>query len=293
MIKHWILAARPKTLLAALSPVAIGATLAVVDDRFHLAALLGSLLCAVSVQIGTNFCNDYCDFFQGADTDDRKGPTRAVQAGLISPRRMLMATILMFAITAVAACGLYLRAGWPFLLLGAVSISFGVLYTAGRYSLAYLGIADPFVLIFFGPVAVAGTYFAQALVLDASTIVAGFGPGLIATGLLVVNNLRDIDEDRVADKRTLAVRFGATFSRIQYVSCIVSSALVPIAFAWLRGQWMPAIAVLVLLPGLFVMAKVWRKDGVELRPYLGMTAGLLLLYTLLFCAGLGLSGGAS
>ncbi len=292
MINHWILAARPKTLLAALSPVAIGATLALVDQRFHLWALLGSLLCAVSVQIGTNFCNDYCDFFQGADTDDRKGPTRAVQAGLISPRSMLVATVLMFAITAAASYGLYLRAGWPFLLLGVVSIAFGVLYTAGRYSLAYLGIADPFVLFFFGPVAVAGTYYAQSLVLDTSTIVAGFGPGLIATGLLVVNNLRDIDEDRIADKRTLAVRFGARFSRIQYASCIVVSALVPLAFAWMRNQWMPAIAGVVLLPGLLVMAKVWRNDGVALRPYLGMTAGLLLLYTLLFCVGLGLSGGS-
>lgn len=288
MIKNWILAARPKTLLAALSPVSIAAMLAIHDGNFHLWSMLAALLCAVSVQIGTNFCNDYCDFFQGADTDDRKGPTRAVQAGLISPRSMLIATILMFAITAAASYGLSLRAGWPFLLLGTMSILLGVLYTAGRYSLAYLGIADPFVLIFFGPVAVAGTYYAQSLELDWSTVVAGLGPGLIATGLLVVNNLRDIDEDRVADKRTLAVRFGATFSRFQYTACIVISALVPIVFAAFRNEWTPSIASLVLLPGLFVIARVWRNDGIALRPYLGMTAGLLLLFTILFCLGLGL-----
>lgn len=289
MISNWILAARPKTLLAALSPVSIGAMLAIRDGDFHLLAMLGALLCAVSVQIGTNFCNDYCDFFQGADTEDRKGPTRAVQSGLISPKSMLVATVIMFAITAIAAFGLYLRAGWPFLVLGIFSILFGVLYTAGRYSLAYLGIADPFVLFFFGPVAVAGTDYAQSLNLDWSAVVAGLGPGLIATGLLVVNNLRDIDEDRDANKRTLAVRFGPRFSRIQYTACIVGAAIVPVIFALMEGLSLvsgPVLASLVVLPAWFVVGRVWNNDGIALRPCLGMTAGLLLLYTVLFCIGL-------
>ncbi len=262
--------------------------LAIHRGEFHLLAMLGALLCAVSVQIGTNFCNDYCDFFQGADTDDRKGPTRAVQAGLISPKAMLVATIVTFAITALASYGLSLRAGWPFLVLGAISILLGVLYTAGRFSLAYLGIADPFVLIFFGPVAVAGTYYVQSLRLDWASVVAGLGPGLIATGLLVVNNLRDIDEDRVVNKRTLAVRFGAAFSRYQYTACIVGSALVPVMFATLEKMWWPALAAFVIIPGAIVISKVWKNDGLKLRPCLGMTAGLLLLYTVLFCIGLGL-----
>lgn len=286
MLSHWILAARPKTLLAAFSPVAIGATLALSEGQFQLWPMLGALLCAISVQIGTNFCNDYCDFFQGADTADRKGPTRAVQSGLISARSMLIATIVMFAITGVASWLLYLRAGWPFLVLGVFSILFGVLYTAGRFSLAYLGIADPFVLFFFGPVAVAGTHYVQTLRFDWSTVIAGLGPGLIATGLLVVNNLRDIDEDRIANKRTLAVRFGATFSRYQYTSCIVLAAMVPVVFAAIKNEWWPSIASLMVLPGAFVMVKVWKNDGVSLRPFLGMTAGLLLLYTVLFCGGL-------
>ena len=289
MISNWILAARPKTLLAALSPVSIGAMLAIRDGDFHLWAVLGALLCAVSVQIGTNFCNDYCDFFQGADTDARKGPTRAVQSGLISPRSMLVATVLMFAITAIAAFYLYLRAGWPFLVLGAFSILFGVLYTAGRYSLAYLGIADPFVLFFFGPVAVAGTDYAQSLSLDWGAAVAGLGPGLIATGLLVVNNLRDIDEDREANKRTLAVRFGKRFSRLQYTACIFGAAIVPVVFATMEGLGVlsgPAIASLVVIPGLYIINRVWSNEGVALRPCLGMTAGLLLFYTILFCVGL-------
>ena len=288
MIANWILAARPKTLLAGFAPVAIGTAIAIRDGQFHLLAMLGALLCAISVQIGTNFCNDYCDFFQGADTDDRKGPTRAVQSGLISPRAMLIATILMFALTGLSAWMLYLRAGWPFLVLGVMSILFGVLYTAGRFSLAYLGIADPFVLFFFGPVAVAGTHYVQALQFDWSAVVAGLGPGLIATGLLVVNNLRDIDEDRVANKRTLAVRFGATFSRYQYAVCIVLSALVPVAYVFLESTTWPLLASIVLIPGLFLVSKVWRNDGLALRPFLGMTAGLLLLYTVLFCVGLSL-----
>ncbi len=282
----WILAARPKTLLAAFAPVSIGATLAACDGQFQLWPMLCALLCATSVQIGTNFCNDYCDFFQGADTEDRKGPTRAVQAGLISPRAMLVATVLMFTITGLASWLLYLRAGWPFLVLGVFSISFGVLYTAGRFSLAYLGIADPFVLIFFGPVAVAGTYYVQALQFDWSTVIAGLAPGLIATGLLVVNNLRDIDEDRQANKRTLAVRFGAAFSRYQYTACIVLAAIVPVVFGAMKNNWWPSLASLVILPSAIMISKVWRNDGVTLRPCLGMTAGLLLLYTVLFCVGL-------
>lgn len=286
LLGHWLLAARPKTLLAGFAPVAIGASLAIRDGEFHLAAMLSALLFAISVQIGTNFCNDYCDFFQGADTEDRKGPTRAVQAGLISPRSMLMGTILAFGIAALAAWMLYLRAGWPFLLLGVVSIAFGVLYTAGRFSLAYLGIADPFVLVFFGPVAVCGTYFVQALKMDGATVLAGLAPGLIATGLLVVNNLRDIDEDGAANKRTLAVRFGASFSRYQYAICIVAAALVPVVYAMLTGCRWALLGAIVLLPGALLIKLVATRSGTQLRPCLGMTAGLLLLYTVLFCTGL-------
>lgn len=286
MISHWLLAARPKTLLAGFCPVAMGAMIAVHDGSFLFWPVASCLLLAVSVQVGTNFCNDYFDFFQGADTEDRKGPTRAVQAGLVSPQAMLFATIIMFSVSGLATWMLFLRVGWPFLVLGLLSILFGVLYTAGRFSLAYLGIADPFVLVFFGPVAVAGTHLAQSLNLDPAAIVAGFGLGTLATGLLVVNNLRDIDEDRMANKRTLAVRFGPTFSRYQYAACILASSVFPVVYSCLKGIWWPSLASLVLIPGAFVISKVWNNDGLELRPCLGMTAGLLFLYTVLFCVGI-------
>ncbi len=256
------------------------------DDMFHALSACAALVGAMSIQIGTNFCNDYFDFFQGADAENRKGPTRAVQAGLISPPRMLWATMLMFSLTAIISVYMFMRAGWPFLIIGSLSILCGVLYTAGRYSLAYMGWGDPFVLVFFGPVAVGGTYYLQALSLPRPVVLAGFAPGLLSVGLLVVNNLRDIDEDRAAHKRTLAVRFGATFSRLQYSLCVVLAAGVPILL-WFDGQSAGLlIACAVFVPGLLVTRKVWQGTGAQLRPCLGMTAGLLLVYTLLFCFGL-------
>lgn len=285
-LSAWLLAARPKTLLASLCPVAIGTAMAVHAGQFHPMAMTAALVGAISIQIGTNYCNDYFDYFQGADTEDRKGPTRAVQAGLISPNAMLRATVLMFGITVIATTYLYLRAGWPFILIGVLSILFGVLYTAGRCSLAYLGLGDPFVLVFFGPVAVAGTYYVQALSVDWPVIIAGLAPGLLATALLVVNNLRDIDEDRIANKRTLAVRFGKRFSRLQYTICVLLAAIVPVVL-WATSSMSARIllACVVAVPGAFVISRVWQNDGAKLRPFLGMTAGLLLLYTVLFCVG--------
>lgn len=285
-LSAWFLAARPKTLLASLAPVAIGTAMAVHEGQFHAPAMAAALVGAISIQVGTNFCNDYFDFFQGADTQARKGPMRAVQSGLITARAMLNASILMFGMTCLITAYLWSRAGWPFLLIGTLSILFGVLYTAGRNSLAYLGLGDPFVLIFFGPVAVSGTFYVQALSLDWPVVLAGFAPGLLAVGLLVVNNLRDIDEDRIANKRTLAVRFGRTFSRLQYTACIVLAATVPVAL-WQSGLSRNVLlASGVLIPGLIVAAKVWSNEGTQLRPCLGMTAGLLLLYAILFCIGL-------
>ncbi len=287
-LSSWILAARPKTLLASLAPVAIGTALAYQDHVCHPPSAILALLGALTIQIGTNFCNDYFDYVQGADTEARKGPTRAVQAGLISPRAMSRAAVVMFALTIAISIALCLRAGWPFLVIGLLSILFGLLYTAGPYSLAYLGLGDPCVLVFFGPVAVAGTYYVQGLSLPADVIVAGLAPGLLAVGLLVVNNLRDIDEDRLASNRTLAVRFGATFSRIQYTLCVSVAGAVPLLL-WAGGRPLGLlIACLVVLPGVFVTVKVWRDSGIRLRPCLGMTAGLLIVYTTLFCIGLNL-----
>ena len=289
-MKHWILASRPKTLFAAFAPVLIGTTMAsqeVALDWWYVAVVFVG---AFAIQIGTNFCNDYFDFKQGADTEDRQGPTRAVQAGLISPRAMLVATILTFALAAAMCVLLVMRAGMPLVWIGVSAIICGVWYTAGKYSLAYLGIADLFVLVFFGPVAVGGTFYVLAGGMNADIAIAGLGPGLIAMSLLAVNNLRDIEEDRVANKRTLAVRFGRGFARFEYIFCIVMAALVPGYFALLAFRLHPLLATLILLIAIPAFKQVRKgTTGAELNPVLGKTGLMLLLYSVLFSLGYALS----
>lgn len=287
-IATWILAARPKTLLASVAPVLIGAAMAAADNVFHAGAAVAALIGALLVQVGTNFCNDYCDFIKGADTEDRKGPTRAVQAGLVTPRAMLCATVIIFVAAAAVAGYLVCRAGTPILVIGVLSIACGVLYTAGPYPLAYLGLGDLFVLVFFGPVAVAGTYFVQSMAMPpAAVIVAGFAPGLLSVALLTVNNLRDVDEDRVARKRTLAVRFGAGFARAEYVASVVLAALTPAVLVIWQGRGTYALAaMLVLVPATPTIRRVMSASGGDgLNPALGQTARLLVIYSAVFAVG--------
>jgi 1,4-dihydroxy-2-naphthoate octaprenyltransferase len=286
-MKHWILAARPKTLFAAFAPVLIGVSMASQDmalEWFYVVVIFAG---AFAVQIGTNFCNDYFDFKQGADTEDRQGPTRAVQAGLITPKAMLVATILMFVLAAIFCGILVARAGMPMVIIGVCSIICGIWYTAGRYSLAYLGLADVFVLVFFGPVAVGGTYYVLTNGgWNEYVAVAGLGPGLIATALLAVNNLRDIDQDRAANKRTLAVRFGRVFARFEYIACITTAGLIPAFFAMQAFEPHPLLAWLIYVIALPAFIQVCKgRTGAELNPVLGKTALMLLLYSVLFSVG--------
>ncbi len=261
--------------------------MAYADGGFHALAALAALLGAVLIQIGTNFSNDYVDFLKGADTDARKGPMRATQAGLVAPETMKRATILAFGLA--FAVGLYLvwRGGWPVLAIGIASIAAGIAYTAGRHALAYLGLGDVFVLLFFGPVAVGGTYYVQTLTITPVALVAGLGPGLLSAALLVVNNLRDVDEDRAADKRTLIVRFGTRFGAALYAFTILGAALVPVVlWAW-TGAHAPAMAASVVAvlgwPGI---RTAWRTNAADaLNPLLGTMGKLLFVYSVLFAVG--------
>ncbi len=284
----WWEAARPKTLMAGVCPVLIGSSLAYRDGGAHVGAALAALAGALGIQIGTNFCNDYFDFLQGADTEHRTGPRRAVQAGLVPPLTMLRATTFVFATVLLISGCLALRAGWPILILGLVSILLGILYTAGRSSLAYLGLGDLFVLVFFGPIAVAGTYFVQTLTLDGTIILAGLAPGLLSVAILVVNNLRDREQDGLVGKRTLAVRFGITFARWEYVLCLVLASMVPVGL-WLSHEFSFSAGILVasvtLIPGVWLARQLWQRSGAELNPLLGRTAALLLAYTIAFSLG--------
>lgn len=257
------------------------------NDVFHAVGFFAALFAAMFIQIGTNFCNDYFDFRQGADTADRQGPARAVQSGWISERAMLVATAITFGLAALMALILFFRGGWPMAVIGILSILCGVWYTAGRYSLAYLGIGDLFVLVFFGPVAVGGTYYVQALALPLEVVIAGIGPGLISMGLLAINNLRDADQDREAGKKTLAVRFGRGACRAEYMLALGLAVILAFSLsaALPERRWV-GLAGLILLPALPVFKVVARgSDGKTLNPLLGKTAKLLLLYALLFSVG--------
>lgn len=287
-LRIWWMAARPRTLGAALAPVLIGTALAIRSGQWDPWTLVAALLGALLIQIGTNFANDYFDFIKGADTSARIGPTRATQAGLVSPADMRLAFILTFA--AVLLPGFYLaaRGGWPIVCLGIASVLSGILYTGGPWPLAYLGLGDLFVLLFFGLGATTGTYWIHTHSLSGEILLAALPPGLLATAILVVNNLRDRQTDAQAGKRTLVVRWGTDFARWEYLLCLLGASLIPLVLFFLGSLRHPAslLACATLLVAWKPLKKVWTLDSdPALNPVLGQTNQLLLLYSLLFSAG--------
>ncbi len=283
----WLLAARPKTLPAALAPVLVGTVMAVSAGLAYWPAAVAALIGALLIQVGTNFANDYFDFLKGADTAARTGPRRMVQSGLISPAAMRRAAVIAFALAVLVGAYLVWRGGWPILVVGLLSIASGVLYTGGPWPLAYKGLGDLFVLVFFGPVAVGGTYYVQALTIDGWVLLAGLGPGLVSVAILTVNNLRDIDTDAQAEKRTLAVRFGARFARWQYCVTLLAAAALPLVFL-AADRAGPAIALTLLMPlaAIPALRRVFAAhDAAALNRTLATTGQLLLLHAVLFSIG--------
>lgn len=283
-MKDWILAARLRTLPAAIAPVLLGCAIAFKGGTFHFLSALFAMLGAILIQIGTNFANDYFDFVNGADTEDRIGPTRATQAGLITPSAMKRAFIVTFALVVPIVGYMAYRGGWPLIGVGIASIISGILYTGGPKPLGYMGLGDIFVLIFFGPVAVAGTEYVQSLQLSHEAVWAGFASGLISTAILVVNNLRDKDTDKHVGKNTLAVRFGATFVRVEYSLCFLITGLITAYLSTIHSLWV-LLALIPLLRGLPINFSMWTQSGSELDPNLGKTAQVLILYSLFFSIG--------
>lgn len=282
----WVLAARPKTLGAAIAPVLVGTILAVDAGLWHLPSAMLALLGAVLIQVGVNYHNDYHDYLKGTDTDDRLGPTRATQAGWVDPGTMKRATLVVFG--AAVAAGLYLiwRGGWPVLAIGVASITAAVWYTAGRYSLAYLGLADLFVFLFFGPVAVGGTYYVQALSLPPEVIAVGAGPGLLSVAILLVNNTRDVEGDRHAGKKTLVVRLGRTAGVALYAACLKGALALPVVLYLWTGTHPWAMLPLLLLPlALRHVRTLATTRGRELNDLLAHTGQLLVLWSVLFSVG--------
>lgn len=283
----WILAARPKTLFASIAPVIIGTAMAFANGHGHLPAALAALFGAVMIQIGTNFANDYFDYKKGTDTAERLGPLRVTSAGLVSPSAMKLATVIAFGLATLAGLYLITRGGVPILLIGIFSILFGILYTAGPYPLGYHGLGDPFVLIFFGFVPVWGTEYVQSLTPNNAAILAGLAPGLFSIAILTVNNLRDIEGDRRARKKTLAARFGRTFARVEYLICLSVAALTPVLLVLGEPQRkFVLVATLFILPAIPTIRTVFTKvDGPTLNDALASTGKLLMVYAILFSIG--------
>jgi 1,4-dihydroxy-2-naphthoate octaprenyltransferase len=286
-IRVWGLAARPKTLAASLAPVLVGTAMAVEAGAGHALAAGLTFLSATLIQVGVNYHNDYADYLKGTDTEDRVGPMRVTQAGLVAPETMRRATVVVF-LGAVAAGGfLIYRGGWPILAIGVASIATAVWYTAGPYSLAALGLADVAVFLFFGPVAVGGTYYVQALSCPPPVIAAGVGPGLFSVGILLVNNVRDAPTDRQAGKRTLVVRLGRSVGVGLYAASLVGAILVPAGLVAWTGQhpWILLTLVLLLPAGRAVRTMAGTTDPEALNPLLATTGRLLALWALLFAVG--------
>lgn len=282
----WLLAARPKTLSAAVVPVVMGSALAADEPAaiswwVFACALSGALL----IQIATNFINDALDFKKGADTSERLGPIRVTAAGLISEERVMRAAWLCLGLAALCGIPLLVRGGWPMLVIGLASIAAAYAYTGGPYPLAYHGLGELFVVIFFGFVAVGGTFYALSLQLTQSALLAGFAAGSLATVLLVINNLRDIESDRRSNKRTLAVRFGENFARAEIVFSTLAPFVAVAGIAWIRGHG-GLLLILGALPlALLVIVRTLRTQGVKLNRALAIAGALQWAFGILFVAG--------
>ncbi|MGO9751195.1 MAG: 1,4-dihydroxy-2-naphthoate polyprenyltransferase [Solirubrobacteraceae bacterium] len=290
-IRIWVMAARLRTLPAAAAPVLVGTALAGFEHVFHPLRFIAALLGALFIQIGTNLSNDYSDARRGADTEDRLGPVRVTAGGLVPPQQVLIATYVTFGLAVLAGAYLIAVAGWLLLLVGAASILAGVLYTGGPKPYGYEGLGELFVFLFFGVVAVAGSYFVQVKHLQWEAFALSVPVGLLAAAILVVNNVRDIDTDRRSGKRTLAVRIGRERTRILYAAMLAGAYLLaPVTWlfgalsAWLLLAWLSA----PLAIGLVLIVNA-RTDGPSLNQALAKTGMLQLAFCALLSAGLLLS----
>jgi 1,4-dihydroxy-2-naphthoate octaprenyltransferase len=242
-LKAWVLASRPKTLFAAVAPVLLGSALAFSQSKGNLPAALAALFGAICIQIATNLANDYWDAKKGADTADRLGPVRVTASGLLKPRTVFLGMVFFFLLATAAGVFLTLRAGWPVVAIGVASILFGILYTAGPFSLAYLGLGEVFTFLFFGLVATAGTYFVQALSYSPDAVLLGVMPGCYSVVLIALNNLRDRATDQRVNKKTLAVRFGEKFARIEILFFLFVPSIIPLFILQFHGGgWLCAMA---------------------------------------------------
>jgi len=283
----WLLASRPKTLLASVVPVMVGTALAINVDKFNPLVTLVALVCSLLIQIGTNFTNDLYDFYKGADTVSRKGPVRVLSASLISIKEMKTGIIIAFLSAFILGLYLVYIGGIIILAIGVLSILAGIAYTAGPYPLAYKGLGDIFVFMFFGLIGTMGTFYLQANELSLPAFLSSIPVGSLITNILVVNNYRDIETDRIAGKNTLAVKLGKTFTQYQFIFLIFVSFIVPLLlflfFDFKFWIFLPYLTIPVVYK---TISMLFTLDGVQLNETLELTAKLSAMYGILFSAGL-------
>jgi 1,4-dihydroxy-2-naphthoate octaprenyltransferase len=289
-MRIWLMAARARTLPAAIAPVLVGTAAAIerIGELPRVGAFIAALIGSIFIQIGTNLANDYSDAKRGADTVDRLGPVRVTAAGLVAPRSVLVATWVAFGVAVAAGVYLATVAGWVILVVGAASILAGVLYTGGPRPYGYAGLGELFVFLFFGLVAVNGSYYVQLEELDWLPFGLSISIGCLATAILVVNNIRDIDTDRRAGKRTVAVRLGREATRNLYCALILAAYVaLPITLLATAGPgWAALGAVSAPLAIPAARPVMTRVDGPSLNQALAKTGALLAAFSLTVSAGL-------
>ena len=286
-LEIWFLAIRPKTLPAAAAPVIVGAMLAFREGRFHLVPALVCLIAALLLQIGSNLANDVFDFEKGSDSGERLGPTRVTQAGLLMPSQVKRGMSIVFGLTSL--CGVYLisQGGWPILVLGVTAILSAIAYTGGPYPLGYHGLGDLFVFIFFGLGATVGTYYVQTLKAPLTVWCMAVAMGLLTVNILVVNNLRDLENDHRTGKKTMAVRLGENGARIEYLLCMLIAFMIPVILWSVEKISVWSLIVLVLIPqGVQLVRDLCKKTGQTLNKTLAATGRFELFYAILFSIGI-------
>ncbi len=283
LLRAWLLAGRPRTLTASIVPVLVGSALAAARGRFDWRLFAATLAVSVLLQIGANFANDVFDFLKGADKA-RSGPARVTQSGLLSTRQMLVSTGALFALAALIGLYLVASAGWPLAVVGALAILSALAYTGGPWPLGYHGLGDLFVFVFFGLVGVCGTFYIQTHELTTLAVASAIPVGLLITNILVVNNLRDLESDQAAGKRTLAVRVGDAATRTEYTLFAYAAYIVPplMAMSNLAGDWfwLPWLSA----PFAYLLVRDLRnaRDGATFNRLLARSAQLTLAFGLLF-----------
>lgn len=287
----WLRAARPQTLPASVIPVITGGALAHYHQLFRWDTTIVALICALLIQIGTNFANDYYDFVKGADREDRIGFTRATSAKLVTPQAMFRATYLTMALAFFIGLYLVWIAGWPIFLIGVFSLIFGVAYTGGPYPLGYNGLGDLFVFLFFGFAAVMGTYYVNTMEWSADAFWASVPVGALAVNILVVNNLRDVHQDVISGKRTLGVLLGEGALKAEYAVLAGISFAVPAVLFFSYGYSIWIFLPLISAPACFLLLSqiFFHNDKSTLNKTLERTAQFMILFGLLFSTGILLS----